>query len=148
MVRSSKIPCVTSPVLYFYTIPLEMIAFVCVSGSEEYDWQSLEMNTTYSGVLSNQHNLVKWFWEVFNHEMNDEKKKKLLLFITGSDRVPVVGMSGIRLEISNSIRTDDKYFPVAHTCSCLLEIPLYSSKAVLKRQILIAIQHNEGFGIE
>lgn len=39
---------------------------------------------------------VRWFWEVF-HDISLEEKKKFLLFLTGSDRVPIGGMKAIKV---------------------------------------------------
>lgn len=38
----------------------------------------------------------RWFWEIF-HELPIEDKKKFLLFLTGSDRVPIHGMKDIKV---------------------------------------------------
>lgn len=43
----------------------------------------------------------RWFWEVF-HELSIEDKKKFLLFLTGSDRVPIQGMRDIKVKSFNS----------------------------------------------
>lgn len=42
--------------------------------------------------------LFRWFWETF-HELPIEDKKKFLLFLTGSDRVPIQGMRDIKVSI-------------------------------------------------
>ncbi|CAF1286270.1 unnamed protein product, partial [Didymodactylos carnosus] len=42
---------------------------------------------------------------------------------------------------------DDQHLPVAHTCFNLLDLPLYSSKAILKEKLTEAIQHNLGFNL-
>jgi hypothetical protein len=34
---------------------------------------------------------VRWFWEVA-HALAEEAKKRLLFFVTGSDRVPIKGL--------------------------------------------------------
>jgi E3 ubiquitin-protein ligase HERC4 len=36
------------------------------------------------------------FWEVF-HELPEEEKRKFLLFLTGSVRIPVQGMKAIKV---------------------------------------------------
>lgn len=39
---------------------------------------------------------IRWFWEVF-HALPLEEKKKFLLFLTGSDRIPIEGMKAIKV---------------------------------------------------
>ena len=57
---------------------------------------------TNNNCNNNNLNLIKkyvssrWFWEVF-HELSIEDKKKFLLFLTGSDRVPIQGMRDIKV---------------------------------------------------
>lgn len=41
----------------------------------------------------------RWFWELV-HEFDLEEKRKLLQFTTGSDRVPVGGLSKLKLIIT------------------------------------------------
>ena len=42
---------------------------------------------------------VRWFWEVIN-EMEVVEQQKFLLFVTGSDRIPVGGMGEMTFKIS------------------------------------------------
>lgn len=39
---------------------------------------------------------IKLFWEVF-HEMSLPEKKQFLLFLTGSDRIPILGMKTLKV---------------------------------------------------
>lgn len=41
---------------------------------------------------------IKWFWEVF-HELPLAEKKKFLLYLTGSDRIPIQGMKAIKVSV-------------------------------------------------
>lgn len=36
--------------------------------------------------------VVRWFWETV-HAMDDDGKRRLLFFVTGSDRVPIKGLA-------------------------------------------------------
>ncbi|XP_059046133.1 probable E3 ubiquitin-protein ligase HERC4 isoform X2 [Achroia grisella] len=115
-----------------------------VIGNEEYDWDLFESNCEYkNGYFSNDQQ-IKWFWEVF-HELAIEDKKKFLLFLTGSDRVPIQGMRDIKIRIQPV--ADDRYFPVAHTCFNLLDLPRYKTKERLKYYLLQAIQQTQGFSL-
>ena len=41
---------------------------------------------------------IRYFWEVFD-DFSEEEKKQLLAFVTGSDRVPVGGLSKVNMII-------------------------------------------------
>lgn len=67
-----------------------------VVGNENYDWEELEKNSTYKEGYSKSDPTIVLFWQVF-HELTLEEKKKFLLFLTGSDRIPIQGMKAIRV---------------------------------------------------
>jgi E3 ubiquitin-protein ligase HERC4 len=54
------------------------------------------MECIYKGIYHKAHKTILYFWEVF-HELGPELKKQFLLFLTGSDRVPISGMSEIKV---------------------------------------------------
>ena len=64
-----------------------------VVGTENYDWKELEANTQYKNGYDKDHPTIKNFWSVFHHELALEDKKKFLLYLTGSDRIPILGES-------------------------------------------------------
>ncbi|XP_056423740.1 probable E3 ubiquitin-protein ligase HERC3 isoform X3 [Hyla sarda] len=123
--------------------PSELRAMVV--GSSNYNWQELEENAVYKGEYSAVHPTVRMFWETF-HEFSLEKKKRFLLFLTGSDRIPIYGMSSLHI-IIQSISNGEDYLPVAHTCYNLLDLPKYSSKEILRKRLTQAIDHYEGFSL-
>ncbi|XP_064173088.1 probable E3 ubiquitin-protein ligase HERC4 isoform X1 [Anguilla rostrata] len=123
--------------------PSELQAMVI--GNTNYDWKELEMGTEYKGEYWREHPTIKFFWEVF-HELPLEKKKQFLLFLTGSDRIPILGMKNLALVIQPT-GGGDQYLPVAHTCFNLLDLPKYSSKEVLEEKLIQAINHYEGFNL-
>lgn len=140
----------------------ELMALVV--GTEKYDWEELERNCDYkvlpdkkptSFVYSSfcfsfqngydkDHQTVKFFWEVF-HSLSEEEKKKFLLFLTGTDRIPILGMTAKRMTIQKTY--DANYLPVAHTCFNLLDLPEYATKEKLKYKLLQAIHGTQGFGL-
>lgn len=73
-----------------------------VIGNENYDWRELEENTTYKEGYSRNDPTIVLFWQVF-HELSLEEKKKFLLFLTGSDRIPIQGMQAIVVRVLESI---------------------------------------------
>lgn len=122
--------------------PMELMALV--TGNENYNWVELEKNTEYKGEYYPDHPVIKMFWEVF-HDMKVDQKKQFLLFLTGTDRVPILGMKALKMIIQST--ADDSYLPVAHTCIAQLDLPKYGTKEKLRYKVLQAIQQSEGFGL-
>lgn len=50
----------------------------------------------------------RWFWEIV-HGFSLEQKKQLLMFTTGSDRIPVGGFSKLKLLIARNGPDSDRY---------------------------------------
>lgn len=69
-----------------------------VVGNENYDWDALEEVAEYKNGYTSSDKTIRWFWEVI-HEMPLQDKKKFLLFLTGSDRIPIQGMKAIKVSI-------------------------------------------------
>jgi len=132
--------CHGEPLRLFRAEELELI----ICGSPTLDFEELEASTRYEDGYTESSNVIRWLWEII-HEMSMEDKKSLLMFATGTDRVPVRGLGHLRLTISKHGGDCDR-LPSAHTCFNHLLIPEYSSKEKLKDKLLIAIKHSEGFG--
>uniref|UniRef100_A0A673X1U0 HECT and RLD domain containing E3 ubiquitin protein ligase 3 n=1 Tax=Salmo trutta TaxID=8032 RepID=A0A673X1U0_SALTR len=123
--------------------PSELMAMVV--GNNNYNWEEMEKNAVYKGEYSATHPTVRMFWEVF-HEFPLEKKKRFLLFLTGSDRIPIHGMESLRISIQ-STSAEEHYLPVAHTCYNLLDMPRYQTKETLHRRLTQAVEQYEGFSL-
>lgn len=123
--------------------PAELRAMMV--GNSNYNWEELEETAVYKGDYSSTHPTVKLFWETF-HEFPLEKKKRFLLFLTGSDRIPIYGMASLQIVIQ-STATGEDYLPVAHTCYNLLDLPKYSSKEIMKARLTQALDNYEGFSL-
>ncbi|XP_056902787.1 probable E3 ubiquitin-protein ligase HERC4 [Takifugu flavidus] len=123
--------------------PNELQAMVI--GNTSYDWAELEKSTEYKGEYWKDHPTIKLFWEVF-HSLPLQKKKQFLLFLTGSDRIPILGMKSLKLVIQPT-GGGEHYLPVAHTCFNLLDLPKYTSTETLREKLLHAIDHNQGFNL-
>ncbi|XP_008552683.1 probable E3 ubiquitin-protein ligase HERC4 isoform X2 [Microplitis demolitor] len=115
-----------------------------VVGHENYDWKELQENAAYKEGYSKDDPTIVMFWQVF-HELPLEEKKKFLLFLTGSDRIPLQGMKAIKITIQPM--TDEKFLPVAHTCFNLLDLPRYQTRERLRYKLLQAIQQTQGFSL-
>ncbi|XP_061924352.1 probable E3 ubiquitin-protein ligase HERC6, partial [Entelurus aequoreus] len=116
-------------------------------GNEEYDWDVFEQNTVYVGEYHAQHRNILTFWQVF-HKLSQEEKKKFLLFLTGSKRVPVEGMARIRMKVGILPNSTDLHYPEALTCHDLLLLPLYPRYPMgrqMHNRLVQAINHSRGF---
>ncbi|XP_030753015.1 probable E3 ubiquitin-protein ligase HERC4 isoform X2 [Sitophilus oryzae] len=120
----------------------ELMAIVI--GNENYDWHALEEAAEYKNGYKSSDPTIRHFWEVI-HEMSLEDKKKFLLFLTGTYRIPIQGMKGIKIVIQPT--NDDKFLPVAHTCFNLLDLPRYKTKERLRYKLMQAIQQTQGFSL-
>lgn len=69
-----------------------------VSGQEVVDWEELEAVTEYKAPFHKDHPTIRLFWAVF-HGFATEEKKKLLLFLTGSDRIPMLGVKSLNVSL-------------------------------------------------
>lgn len=67
-----------------------------VVGNENYDWEEFERNAEYKNGYTKNDQTIRLFWEVF-HELPLEEKKNFLLFLTGSDRIPIQGIKAIKV---------------------------------------------------
>jgi len=133
-------PVLSRHIMQFFQ-PQELMEMV--AGNELFDWTEFEKNTVYHGEYWRRHPTIQMFWDVF-HSLSDAEKTKFLLFLTGSARVPLLGMKELKMQIQPTAG-GDAYFPAAHTCFNLLDLPKYSNGNVLKKRLLEAIEQNQGF---
>ncbi|SGZ51888.1 CIC11C00000004050 [Sungouiella intermedia] len=133
-------------------LPEEMQLLLCGSEESRFDVDVLQSVTSYTGWSSKEEALksptVKWFWEYVSG-LTFKQQKKVLMFITGSDRVPATGIQNLSLKISrlnNGIDSDR--LPVAHTCFNELSIYEYSSREKMIDKLTKAVNMLAGFGIK
>ncbi|XP_037538558.1 probable E3 ubiquitin-protein ligase HERC4 [Nematolebias whitei] len=113
-------------------------------GKDFHDWEKMKQNTRYEGQYHIDHPNIQMFWEVFD-ELTDTHKKAFLWFVTGFERVPVLGLDKIMMTIRVKCIPDlsyDQYYPETHTCDSILELPLYSNKEILQTKLIEALSNN------
>ncbi|CAH3029533.1 unnamed protein product [Porites evermanni] len=118
-----------------------------VVGCQEYDFKELEKVAEYKGEYYRYHPVIRNFWEVF-FEFPVDMKKKFLAFLTGSDRVPIVGMKSMKIiiqPVAGGMYGD--HLPVAHTCFNLLDLPRYPSTEMMRTKLSQAVEYSTGFGL-
>ncbi|CDW54071.1 E3 ubiquitin protein ligase UBR5 [Trichuris trichiura] len=120
-----------------------------LTGATEVNTKTLEESTIFMDETSANHKKLmqpeklaqfkRWFWSLV-HSMTSEEKQELINFWTGSPALPA-SPDGPHPVPNVVIRpADDNYLPTANTCISRLYIPLYSSRAVLKQKLMMAIK--------
>ncbi|CAB4021746.1 probable E3 ubiquitin- ligase HERC4, partial [Paramuricea clavata] len=101
----------------------------------------------YLGEYYPNHPVIQNFWNVFN-VFDMTNKKKFLVFLTGTDRVPITGIRSLKIKIQPvSGGVNNEHLPVAHTCFNLLDLPRYPTKEMMKQKVEQAISYSSGFGL-
>uniref|UniRef100_A0A672ZL16 E3 ubiquitin-protein ligase n=1 Tax=Sphaeramia orbicularis TaxID=375764 RepID=A0A672ZL16_9TELE len=124
---------------------------VMLCGMQEIDLGDWQRNTIYRHYARSSKQIV-WFWQ-FIKEMDNEKRMRLLQFVTGTCRLPVGGFAD--LMGSNGPQKfciekvgKENWLPRSHTCFNRLDLPPYKSYEQLKEKLMFAIEETEGFGQE
>ncbi|KAI1324123.1 HECT-domain-containing protein [Xylariaceae sp. FL0255] len=122
-----------------------------VRGSDEpLDIASLKAVATYEnwtrGSDPENEPTIIWFWNAFENA-NPKDQRRLLSFITGSDRIPAMGATSLVIRI-NCLGDDEGRFPSARTCFNILSLYRYSAPRRLERFLWQAVNESEGFGLK
>eukprot|EP00210_Caulerpa_lentillifera_P009439 g9000.t1 len=123
--------------------PIELEEILC--GMRVTNIEDLKRGMRYTNYDSTDL-IVVWFWEILG-DYTEEKKRKLLAFWTGSDRVPNGGFEAIdRFLKIYKADSSSQSLPSSRTCSYCLYLPGYETRQQLKEGLDTALQHTEGFG--
>lgn len=132
---------------YFDERELELM----LCGMQEIDVDDWENSTIYRHY-SHSSRQVQWFWK-FVRELDNEKRTRLLQFVTGTCRLPVGGFQ--ELMGSNGPQRfciekvgKETWLPRSHTCFNRLDLPPYRTYEQLVEKLTYAIEETEGFGQE
>uniref|UniRef100_A0A8C7ZB77 E3 ubiquitin-protein ligase n=1 Tax=Oryzias sinensis TaxID=183150 RepID=A0A8C7ZB77_9TELE len=124
---------------------------VMLCGMQDIDLADWQRNTIYRHYARNSKQIL-WFWQLVK-EMDNEKRMRLLQFVTGTCRLPVGGFAD--LMGSNGPQKfciekvgKENWLPRSHTCFNRLDLPPYKSYEQLKEKVMFAIEETEGFGQE
>ncbi|CAJ1327670.1 unnamed protein product [Effrenium voratum] len=108
------------------------------------NFEELEVSSHYANGFHADHPVVRVFWRVV-HGMSEIWRRKLLLFSTGSDRVPILGLKTLNFVISRSTAELD-HLPTANTCINQLNLPEYPTEEMMHARLQAALEHYTGFG--
>ncbi|EZF36488.1 ubiquitin-protein ligase E3A [Trichophyton mentagrophytes] len=116
-----------------------------LEGIQEIDLAELQRHARYEGGWDGNHPIVKGFWRVvLRYPL--EKRRRLLEFVTASDRVPVNGIGSILFVIQRN-GVGDSRLPTSLTCFGRLLLPEYTSTTVLEEKLERALNNARGFGV-
>ncbi|KAJ9221117.1 hypothetical protein DTO169C6_6503 [Paecilomyces variotii] len=90
--------------------------------------------------------VVQWFWELFMGA-DAKAQRRLLSFITGSDRIPAMGATNLTIRLS-CLGDDVQRYPTARTCFNMLGLYQYPTKQKLAAKLWSAVDNSEGFGLK
>ncbi|KAI0389685.1 HECT-domain-containing protein [Xylariaceae sp. FL0594] len=122
-----------------------------VRGSDEtLDIASLKAVAAYTnwprGSSPSKEPTIVWFWDTFERA-TPRDQRKLLSFITGSDRIPAMGATSLVIRIS-CLGDDEGRYPSARTCFNILSLYRYRSRETLENALWRAVNESEGFGLK
>lgn len=131
-----------------------------IYGKKCIDVELLKRHTEYAkGYSAKESDQIGWFWEVLR-EMTQDERRKFIRFCFAQSTIPPNDEEFERRQIRFLIKpalavgagkkkeaapatagptSMDQRLPKADTCFFNFELPAYSSKAAMKRQILFAI---------
>ncbi|XP_067052161.1 NEDD4-like E3 ubiquitin-protein ligase WWP1 isoform X1 [Acropora muricata] len=139
-------------------VPLHWLQFfdekeieLMLCGMQEIDLDDWQANAVYRHYTRNSKQ-VTWFWQALR-SFDNEKRTRLLQFVTGTCRLPVGGFA--ELMGSNGPQKfciekvgKETWLPRSHTCFNRLDLPPYKSFEQLVEKLTFAIEETEGFAQE
>ncbi|KAJ3092692.1 hypothetical protein HK102_004154 [Quaeritorhiza haematococci] len=123
----------------------ELELLVTGAVTTELDFKELEAAAAYDDGYSPEHATIRMFWSVV-HSLSLGQKKKLLMFVTASDRVPLKGLGQLTFVVQRNGPDTDR-LPTALTCFGRLLLPEYSTLDKLQDRLVTAIENAKGFGL-
>lgn len=125
-----------------------------IGGLSEIDIDDWRVNTKLKNCTV-ETPLVVWFWDIVK-SYDEDRRARLLQFVTGSPRVPIQGFkalqgvnSELRLFTIHMIRngnTDN--LPKSHTCFNRIDLPPYETYDKLRDKLTQAIDETMGFAMQ
>ena len=121
---------------------------VLISGTQSpLDVDDLKQHTRYSGGYYSADKHIGRFWKILRN-FSPAEQARFLRFTTSCQRSPSLGFAGLHPPFcihKISIASDGEKLPSASTCFNILNLPTYSSKAIMREKLLYAISSGTGF---
>lgn len=116
-----------------------------VEGSHHVSMAALRRVVVYDDGYTPTCATIRAFWDVVE-SYTQEDARRLLEFVTASDRIPVTGYENIVFKICK-IGGQPESLPSSSTCFGSLYLPDYGDAAILRAKLGLAIKHSKGFGV-
>eukprot|EP00742_Colponemidia_sp_Colp-10_P012729 GILJ01014329.1.p1 GENE.GILJ01014329.1~~GILJ01014329.1.p1 ORF type:complete len:1227 (+),score=199.90 GILJ01014329.1:210-3683(+) len=85
--------------------------------------------------------VVNDFWYVVEHEFTPTQQRSLLQFATSMRRAPLLGFSHMTPKFNLMLVGGSvDQLPTAATCFCMMKMPCYPNRTVMKEKLLMAIE--------
>jgi len=154
IIRESLFMCIPKDKIKVFTSnELELI----LNGRPYIDIEEWKLYTIYKSPYNQNHKVIKWFWEILA-KLTQKQLSNLLLFSTGSSRVPLGGFAELESNRGNLSQFTIEYVPYyaktknyikAHTCFNRIDLPCFTNKKELEEAIrFVSEKEMWGFGIE
>ncbi|KAI6197259.1 HECT-type E3 ubiquitin transferase [Aphelenchoides besseyi] len=146
------------------------LQFVISGQTSDIDIEDLRKHCQYYGGFHSNHRVIKWLWQILEHEFSSEERHLFLKFGTSCSRPPLLGFAYLEpafsircVETSDDMDQGDTLgsvirgflaikrkqpmtrLPTAATCFNLLKLPNYSKKSILLEKLRTAIHSESGF---
>ncbi|GFV83787.1 e3 ubiquitin-protein ligase HECW1 [Trichonephila clavipes] len=123
-----------------------------IAGTAEIDISDWRKNTEYRSGYHDNHPVIQWFWLAIE-KFDNERRLRLLQFVTGTSSVPYEGFAALRGSNGPRRFCIEKWgkptsLPRAHTCFNRLDLPPYTTYEMLYEKLLLAVEESSTFGIE
>ena len=136
-----------------------------ICGLPDIDLNDLKKNIEYRGfgaaassasapdaaATGSDSQIIQWFWTIVS-EFSQQEKALLLLFVTGTSKLPLEGFKALQGTNGITPFTLQKAdgvdrLPLSHTCFNQLDLPSYSSIDVMREKLMMALREgSQGFG--
>ncbi|CDO51387.1 hypothetical protein DV113_002268 [Geotrichum candidum] len=92
---------------------------------------------------------VRMFWQLLETRFGLEEIKRLVMFVTGTDRLPVGDLRAFDFVISKLGEGPEaaNLIPTASVCTSRLLLPEYQSLAQMETKLRLALENATGFGL-
>lgn len=121
----------------------EELKYVIV-GETDYDWKTFEKNAVYTQGFHRSHPTIVMFWKAL-HKLTLEEKRKFLVFLTGTDRLPMKDLNNMKITFYCPENLSEKDPIRAQTCFSNLFLPKYSTMKRIEDALHVAINNCRGF---
>jgi E3 ubiquitin-protein ligase HERC2 len=132
------------PAHLFSVLTWQQVEKLVTGTSGRLDLTLLKSQTRYSGIKKGSVEMT-WFWEIME-ELDASMHASFLRFVWGRTRLPLTAAGFTdRFQIDIESR-DERRIPTAATCFFKLSMPKYSSKEIMRKKLIVAIENSTSFG--